>query len=695
MLTLEELKKLHEKAYLYSTDTRERAAHDMLFYWKTQWDDDFLNESQLGFRGEFNILRKAGRDIMADLSANPVRVDFDPKDEERTDGAEILDGIYRSTCRENSSIEAFNVGEHDSVVCGYGAWELYTDYESIRGENNNQVIRRRPIYEANNTCFFDPDAKLLDKSDSKYCSLLVGYSEDGYKDLYKELTGEETEVIPSNFDNPEQGSYSFSWISGSAEIIYVTRFYHKEKVKKKVFTLSDPMGEEITVWEDELDQVSDELIDAGYEISNEKEITRWQVTLYIASGEDILKSFVIAGEWIPVIPIYGERTMIDGEEHWEGITKLTKDPQMLRNFQMSYLADIVSRSPREKPIFYPEQIQGYENMYSISGAENNFPYLLTNRFAGDGSELPIGAVGTLPAPQVPPALSQSIELTRQAVEDVANPGLPQNIADPELSGKAVYAIQNQINKQAYVYQHNRKHAVRHDGVVFASMAAETYDVPRTVVLTKPDGTRKKVETMQTVIDNETGEFVTLHDIYNKEFDVFSDVSPSYNTIKEQTSSMINEMIVSLPDGDPLKAALIYKSISLISGDDFEDIRKYANRQSLISGFKQPENEEEMKIVQQAQQAGKEPSPEMVLAQAEQMKGQADVMREQRENTKLYIDMTNAAKKIGIEQFRAETERGNMQVNAEKVGADINFKRIDAFQKQTELEEKKVERELSS
>ena len=88
------------------------------------------------------------------------------------------------------------------------------------------------------------------------------------------------------------------------------------------------------------------------------------VTRYLASGAQILDESVIAGENLPVVPVYGERGFVEGEEYYEeGIVRLAKDPQRLRNFQMSYLADIVSRSPRPKPIFYPEQVQGYEQMY--------------------------------------------------------------------------------------------------------------------------------------------------------------------------------------------------------------------------------------------------------------------------------------------------------------------------------------------
>lgn len=687
MLTIDELKKLHDKAYQHNSVTRERAANDLVFARITQWDDESLNESQLAFRGEFNVVKKASRHIMSDLTSNSIQVDFEPVDEGRDDAADLLDGMYRADSRLNSSLEAFEVAQQDIVDCGFSAWEMYTEYSSLRGESNHQVIRRRPIYEANNTAFCDPNAKRLDKSDAIYWSILTSYSEDAYIELVEELTGrEDHEIKPSNFSSPEI-SCVFPWIQGESAKFWVTRFYHREKVKDKLITMVDVLGFETTLRESDLKDVMDDMIDEGFEIVSEKVIDRWQVTRYIASGEEILKAEIIPGEYMPVIPVYGERYIIEGEEHWEGIVRLAKDPQRLRNFQLSYLADIVSQSPREKPIFLADQIAGHEDMYSLTGADNNYPYLLQNRFDGANQELPIGPVGTMPAPNIPPALTQSIMLTREAISDVADPGMPQDVADPDLSGKAIYAIQNRIDQQSYVYQHHMKHAMRYDGVVYASMAAEVYDVPRNVSITKPDGSREKIQTMQTVLDNETGEFVTLHDINNVEFNVYSDIGPSYTTKKEQTVDRLTEMRQGLPPGDPLGSALMLTTLTLMDGVNLDHIREYAKRQLILGGFKEPETEEEAQILAQAQQAGNQPSAEMLLAMAEMKKGDADLMREQRENAKFQIDAINAAKKLEIDGFGKQTDRIKVQVDAQKVGADINYKRVDTFGKQLDNQEK--------
>ena len=692
-LELDKLKKLHDKAFNANTVTRERAADDMIFFFVTQWDDQILEESQLAYRGEFNILKKAGRQIISDLASNPVQVDFEPIDDTRDDAAELLDGIYRTDDNNNVTIDSYANAKQEAVVCGVGAWLLYTEYVTAKAGNKNQIIRRLPLFEANNNVFWDPGAKLLDKSDADYVSVLISYSEDGYKKLVKELTGKELETISNeSFKHPEH-SYTFPWIGGEGKKIYVVKFFHRKKVKEKVLTMSDPFGQTIDIRESELGEAEDDLLNTGYSIESEKTIERWEVTEYVASGDEILDSNVIAGQNIPVVPIYGERAYVEGEEHYEGVTRLAKDPSRLRNFAFSYMADILSKSPRQVPIYLQEQIANFEDMYSESGPNDNYPYRLQNRKAGDGTDLPLGPVGTTPEQPIPQSLPLVIDLTRQAVEDVANPGIPQDIADPDLSGKAVLALQNRLDMQSMVYQEHYKHGKRRDAEIYASMASGVYDVPRRVKATLPDGTTKDMQVMDTVIDSETGDIVTLHDLYNAEFEVYSKIGASYSTQKDQTVDRLGEMIAGMDPMDPMRKALQLKQLVLMDGVDFDDVRDYANKQLVLSGVKEPETPEEQEMLAAAQQQGDEPSAEMVLARAEDKKGQAQLLEQQRKGIDMQLQAQNEKMKRQIDAFEAQTQRIGVQVDAEEAGAKIDNTRTDTFGKQLDNAGKVVQLQL--
>lgn len=675
-LELSEIKTKHESSYTANVDSREESANDSIFYWITQWDDDILAESQLEYKGEFNILRKAGRKILADLAENPVQVDFEPKNETRDDAAELLDGKYRADCNINTSIQAFNNGELESVVGGVGAWILRAEYASKKIGDNNQTIVRSPLIEANNTVFWDPNAKLLDKSDAWWVSILHAYSGEGYIRLVKETTGEEIDKVDASSFAEPQTSYTFPWIMGtSSKKIHVVEFYHREEIIDKILTLADPFGETIDILDSELAHAMDELLDAGYEIVDTQKVKRDQITRYIASGEKILEESIIACDHIPVVPVYGEHSFVEGEEHWEGITRLTKDPQRLRNFAGSYLGTILSKSPRQKPIFWRDQIAGHEDMYEGSGADNNFAYLIANRFDLNGDELPIGPVGIMPEQPMPTALPLLLQLTKEAVEDVANPGMPQDIADPDLSGKAILALQASIDMQSLVYQMHMRHAKRRDGEIYASMASKIYDVPREVSVQLPDGTRKKVMVMDSQLDAETGEIITINDLHHAEFDVFSTIGPSYQSQKDQTIDRLTEMIATTDPQDPMKNALQLKKLQLMDGVEFDDIREYARKQLILTGIKEPETDEEKKMLQDASKQKDQPDAAMVLAMAEDKKGEAQLLEQQRKGIEMQFDTQDDRAQTAIDSFNAMTKRMEAQIKAQIADADINTRAI--------------------
>lgn len=680
MLTATEIRNFHDKAYDRGQTTRERGADDLLFYWITQWDDTNLGGSTLQYRGQFDMLRKAGRQIMTDIKANPTQVDFEPVDDTDPNGAEILDGMYRTDMRNNIAIEARETTTTEAIVCGVGAWELQTEYKSQRVGDDKQVIRRQPLNEANNTVFWDPNSKLADRSDADYCSILVPYSADGYRDLVKELTDEDIKVsaIPSSFAYPEQ-SYVFPWLD-DGDTYYVARFYHRKKIKVKTMVYQDMMGSERMLNDDDEREEKEEALNGkGFELVSESEREVYEITLYIlGGGDEVLNHDHIPGQHIPVIPMYGERAFIEGQLHYEGIVRLAKDPQRLRNFVNSYLADIVSKSPRQKPIYLQEQIQGFEKFYNENGADEQFPYALMHRTApGSDEELPRGPLGTTLEHKVPDSLLMAAQMAREAVNDVASADLPQDITDTNLSGKALSQLQKRFDMQSYIYQHNLKAALRREGEIYASMARVVYDAEQTVALTKIDGTRTTETINEEEINPETLQLEIKNDVTQYIFDVYADIGPSYQSQKDEDRTELRDMLGTMPPDDPMRKTALLLFWSMKGGEAFSDMREYAKKQLILDGIKEPETDEEKAMLQEAQQSQQDqPDPMMIAAQAEMGKAQAEQMNAQSNMKDTEIDM-----------FNAETKRGELMLKAKEAGVSIDLKRaqtagvrVDTIQK---------------
>lgn len=667
-MDIKDFKKLHDKAYLNNQTTRERAADDLLFYWITQWGGKYLESSTVQIKMEFNQIRKAGRKIITDLKTNPIQVEFQPK--EGTDDllADTIDGMYRADMRANTAIEAKENASVEAMVCGFGAWEEITEEEIRKRGVKVQKIRRMPIYEANNVAFCDPNARLQDKSDSDYWSILVPYTCDGYKDLVKELTGEEIDdnYVTSSFANPEQ-SYSFKWMD-SEKNYYVSRFYHRTTKEETFYIFQDIMGDIVEVCESDLDEERQaELQD--YEVIDEYQREVKKVKLYILGGDVILAEYDIPGSNIPVIPVYGERAIVEGAEHYEGITRLAKDPQRLRNFIGSYIADIAARSPLRQPIYYPEQIQGFEFMYEKNGADQVYPYLLQNMKDADGQALPVGAVGSSEPQELPSAAAQAFELAVSSINDVAGEPLPDQVADIDLSGEALKELRGKMEAQSYTYQHNLKAALRRDAEIYVDIASKIYDTERTVTLVKLDGSRAQETINQQEINPETLKLTYKNNLKDAEFEVYADIGASYSSQREKARAEMKEMVFNTPPDDPMRQIMQLQWHTMSEGAVNKYMRDYARKQLVMMGVYPAETDEEKMMMLQQSMSAQQPDAAMLMAQAELGKAQAEQMNAESNMIDKQIDMYNA-----------ETNRAKVEVEAAKAGVEIENKQADTASK---------------
>lgn len=681
------IRELHDKAYLHNQETRERAADDLIFYWVTQWGDKFLESSTVQTRMEFNQIRKAGRKIITDIKTNPIQVDFEPVGDTEEDLSDVLDGMYRAAMRGNVSLEAKENACVEAIVCGFGAWEQATEWKFDRKGRKKQVIKRIPIYEANNTAFCDPNARYQDKSDSDYWSILVPYTKDGYINLVKDLTGEDIsdDEAVASFAFPEE-SYTFPWLD-SNEVYYVSRFYHRTREMMKTYVYQDVLEDVKEVKETELtDDMLESLEIDGYELVDEYEREHSRVKLYIVGGGDeILDEYEIPGDHIPVVPVYGERAIVEGVEHYEGITRLAKDPQRLRNFIGSYIADIAARTPLRQPIYLPEQIAGFERMYENNGADQIYPYLLQNRKAPDGEALPVGAVGFSEPQDLPPAASQAFELAVSAINDVAGEPLPDQVSDIDLSGEALKELRGKMEAQSYIYQHNLKTALRRDAEIFVSIASDIYDTQETVMLVKFDGSRAKETINQQEIDPMTLQVKVKNNLKDAEFEVYADIGASYSSLREKQRAEAKEMILNSPPDDPMRQIMLLHWHTMNEGVMGKPLRDYARKQLILQGVYEPETEEEQQMIMEAQMAAQnQPNPQMLLAQAEAearlMEGQAAIQNE-----------VNDANKILIDKQKADNDTAKVQIEAAKAGVDIQKTLTETAGKQIDNRMKLMQR----
>ncbi|AKL13278.1 TPA: portal protein [Kluyvera intermedia] len=666
-------------------EARTEAKNDLFFSRVSQWDDWLNQYTTLQYRGQFDVVRPVVRKLVAEMRQNPIDVLYRPKDKAGPDAADTLMGMYRTDMRHNSAKIAVNVAVREQIESGVGAWRIVTEYEDQDPTSNNQIIRREPIHSACSCVIWDSNSKQMDKSDARHCTIIHSMSKEGWED-YAEKNGLDDDNIPG-FQSPND--WVFPWIT--QDTIHIAEFYEVEEKKETAFIYQDPItGEPVSYFKRDIKDVIDELADRGFIKVAERQIKRRRVYKTILSSSDIYKDKqLIAGEHIPIVPCYGEWGFVESKEVYEGVVRLTKDGQRLRNMIMSFNADIVARNPQKKPFFYSEQISGYEHMYSGTDA---YPYYLINRTDENSGDLPPTPIAYMESPEVPQANAYMLEAATNAVKEVATLGVD---AEAVNGGQVAFDTVNQLNMRSdletYVFQDNLATAMRRDGEIYQSMVNDLYDVPRTVTVTLEDGSEKEVQLLTEMVDLTTGERVVLNDIRGR-YECYTDVGPSFQSMKQQNRAEILELLGKTQQGTPEYQLLLLQYFTLLDGKGVELMRDYANKQLIIMGAKRPETPEEQQWLIESQQAKQgQQDPAMVQAQGVLLQGQAELAKAQNQTLSLQIDAAKVEAQNQLNSAKIAEIFNNMDLN--KQSEFIEFIKTVASFQQNRSEDARANAEL--
>lgn len=645
-----------------SDEARREAKNDLFFSRVSQWDDWLNQYTTLQYRGQFDVVRPVVRKLVAEMRQNPIDVMFRPKDGAGPDAADVLMGMYRTDMNHNTAKIAVNVAVREQIEGGVGAWRLCTEYEDQDPTSNNQVIRREPIHSACSHVIWDSNSKQLDKSDAHHCTIIHSMSKNGWKKFAEENDLDEDEM-PS-FQSPND--WVFPWLT--QDTIHIAEFYEVEEKKETAFIYQDPMtGEPVSYFKRDIKDVIEELADKGFVKVAERKIKRRRVYKTLLTSTSVLKDKqMIAGEHIPIVPVFGEWGFVEDKEVYEGVVRLTKDGQRLRNMIMSFNADTVARTPKKKPLFFAEQIAGYEHMYD---GNDDYPYYLMNRTDENNGDLPIQPLAYMENPEVPQANAYMLEAATAAVKEVATLGVDAAAANGQVAFDTVNQLNMRSDLETYVFQDNLTTAMRRDGEIYQAMVNDIYDVPRNVTITLEDGSEKDVQLLAEMVDLSTGDHTVLNDIRGR-YECYTDVGPSFQSMKEQNRAEIGELLQKVPVQHQAWNVLLLQFLALMDGKGIEITRDFATKQLVLNGLKKPETPEEQQWVAEAQQQQQDtPDPAMVQAQGVLAQGQAEMMKAQNQQLQLNIEA-------------AKVEAQN-QLNAAKVAEIFNNMDLD---KQAEFRE---------
>lgn len=664
-------------------DQREMAYNDMEFLYAPggQWADFLTDEFADRVKLQLDITTNYKNRFIAEWNQNRIGVDYKPdEDSVSDDDAELLSGIRRADFRESGGKVATDNAVDEVGTCGYGCYKLATKFVNDGDpENDDQRVEFRTIPEAYNSVIWDSASKGIVKDDARRVVELVEFTVDAFEDEFPGFK-------PVSAYTPENVLYRLTSFD-KPETVYIATRYEIKKKKVDIWVYRNlESGKMETYSEEEHELIKKELKDKELtEFVRKRRITKQMVMKTVFSGDSFLKSTIrVPGEWLPVIPVYGYRGYVNGQEWYKGLVRSLKDAQRLFNMQMSQLAENAASAGQEVPIFDPDQMIG--PVADTWSDKNNKPYLLAKALRNkDGSIAVAGPLGYSKPAQLDGSTQALLQIVPQFIQQVTG-GAPQDTLNPNTSGKAINALIKRENQDTQPIMDNIALAIEWEGKVYASIASEIYNTQRIMRTLGKDGVEGNKQLLQETIDEETGKIVQANTISGKRFLAHADIGPQYDTQREQLVEELKGMLEAMsgiPAAErytPLVLSLILKSMT---GPSSEILQEAVRKDMILAGHIQPETDEEKQMVAAAQQQANQPDPQQQLLQAAAMQAEG----EGRERDSKVLDNIASAKKKQAEimeiiaklQLDAATADSNIRVNEAKAQSDINKQVLEGSQ----------------
>lgn len=568
------------------------------------------------------FMRQVTNDARQNRPAIAVHPVGDGADQET---AEILQGLIRNIEYSSQADVAYDTALEHAVGGGFGYFRICTDYAAEDMFEQDICIERIA-----NPLMVHGDPECMDADSANWNSAFISefYTEHAYKKKF----GKDAPAIDWEADANDKNRLWFG-----QEGVRVAEWWRREDVASKLLKLSDGT----VIFEDKYLELQPVLEPLGIVPVADRQTVTKRVTQYILNGETVLEKNDWKGRFIPIIPVYGDEVIVEGERKLISLTRFAKDAARMYNYWRTASTELVALAPKA-PFIGPKGAFRSDAKKWASANTKTHPYI---EYDGQTPPQRQGFDGP-PAAALQEALNASDDMKSIMGLFDASLGAKSN----ETSGRAILARQREGDVSTFNFIDNLSRAIRHAGRVMVDLIPHVYNTERIIRTIKEDGTNRKVPINQPTPAEQqkaAGDqaqqlqgVLRVYDLTTGKYDVTCEAGPSFTTKREEASVQMIEFIRAYPNAAPMIGDLLAKNLDWPGADDIAE-RLKAMLPPQVTG----QNPQVMQLQQQMQQMD---------AQARQA---VDSLRRELEGVKADRDIDQ--RKLIIDAFEAETKR--MQV----------------------------------
>ena len=639
-----------EEAFDAESENRTTALEDLKFArLGEQWPDQIRKQRELDGRPILTINKLPAfiRQVVNDSRQNRPQIKVKPVDDKAdVDTARIYEGLIRNIERTSKADVAYDTAVDYAVSCGFGFIRVSIDYEYDDTFDKCIKIERvaNPF-----SVYGDPHSTSMDGSDWNRAWITDLKSEEEFEAKYKGAQKVDWEDLGySNLKAPWRDN----------DDILVCESWTREETQREILKLSsgDIVGAK------EYEAGKDIFMMAGIVPVNSRMAKAYKITQRIMTGAEILEENEWQGQYLPIIPVYGEELNVEGKRYFRSLINQAKDAQRMFNYWRTTATELVALAPRV-PFIGEEGAFDADPNWSSANTQS-LPFLQYAKGSQMPSRQPLD--GGAAAGSMQEALAASDDI--KSITGMYDASLGQR--SNETSGRAIMARQREGDVNTFHFIDNLSRSIRHVGCVLVDLIPKVYSGERIVRIIGQDGSEEVAKIgeqpeqgempEQDEMQEEQGGFPEgvehIYDLSVGRYDVAVDTGPSYTTKREESALQMTEFIRSYPAAAPIIGDLLVKGLDWPQADEIAERLKAMLPQQISSGVP-PELQEQIQQGQQTIQQLQQENQQLKQSQGMDMqKAQADAQKAQADMQIALQRMEIDRQKIQIEAYRAETER---------------------------------------
>lgn len=577
--------------------------------WDQLWPEDAP-------KPEVDKIDKSLEKIETDYRENRLTVDYIPVgDASDQETADTLDGMHRADSHDFKAQQARDNAFQEGLRGGFGAWRLTTDLvDPYDPENESQRVNPGfIIVDADQSVYFDGNSRLYDKSDAKWAFIVTADTRAVAEAEY----GADLCDWPDAKMRP-----AFDWFR--PDLVRKAEYYEREEADDKLLILTQKdSGEEQRFFESEIE--ADALADLkaqGWKVETKK-IKRVRIHKYILNGACVLRDCgYIAGPNIPIVPFYGRRDYVDGQERFRGHVTKKMDRQRIYNTRIAKLVERDAISPGEKPIFDASQIDANQAEQWARAHVDRLPYLTVHALRNaQGDIVSAGPIGTVKETDVPPVTAALLQI---AAADLTDDDDNADEVKANTSAEAMDIAASRVDAKSGIYLDNMRTSLEREAEIYLGMAREVYYEPRRKVSTMTvDGKDGEAVLMQPVIGDDKV-YRLRNNISQGRYKVVASVQESTATKRQKTVRQDLEVAAVAVQAQDMELAkvTINHAVMNMDGEGTQEVQDWVRQRMIALGVVKPTPEEAQQIAEAQAQNDNKPDPSAMALEAAAMESQS-------------------------------------------------------------------------